>query len=590
MPFFYTLFFILMLVAGGCSDGNRGALDRADAIMEENPDSALTILTSLDISHLNSRDIPYYALLMTQAQIKTGIPLSTDSLIDMAYKKYNGDWFGDKGIRSNFYKGEVFFDQGRQRDAMKYYLTAYEEAKRLNNDYWHAKSSERIGDLYLLSFNFEETEKFRKESIEYYGKAKRSVNQNYSLVDLAVVYLELNRNDEALALLDSLYNECSKTYPEDRNLLDYIRRPMIDALVETGNLEEIDSTYYNLLNRNALSIENNILKSRINILKGDTINNEPTLKYINEITSSFDDKCFILYARYQNAKAIGDHALALQLVDSLLFYQNKVAEYIITESVAGAQRDFYSSMANQNHEKSQFLLILLVTTTIFSFIIGLCIWKYQHQKLLARKADLEASIESFVTIKAYSDKLTAETKFMSEKIRENEQNVEVLEKQISEKQKIINELELNVENQISNINQKNIVLETLFRDKWSTLNMLCAEYFEIGDSQKLRNQILKNIEEELRKISSPKGLGQIEDAVNKYMNGIINKLREECFFLNEKDIIFSLLIIAGFSVKAICFLTGIKSGNYYVKKGRIIKRISESEAPNKNLFVKKLTS
>ncbi len=174
---FITLIAVLTLLLCGCTGGNRHMLNQADAIMEQDADSALTILKSIDKNTLNKRDLPYYALLKTQAQVKTNVVLDSDSLIFIAYSNYSDDWWGDKGIRSNFYMGEVFYNKEKSREAMKFYLIALEESKRLNNNFWRAKASDRIADLFFNAFNYEMAANYRKQAIEYFGKAGNITNQ-----------------------------------------------------------------------------------------------------------------------------------------------------------------------------------------------------------------------------------------------------------------------------------------------------------------------------------------------------------------------------------------------------------------------------
>ncbi len=72
------------------------------------------------------------------------------------------------------------------------------------------------------------------------------------------------------------------------------------------------------------------------------------------------------------------------------------------------------------------------------------------------------------------------------------------------------------------------------------------------------------------------------------MDGIIDHLIHECPSLKGKDIEICTLIFAGFSVKSICFILDIQSNSFYVRKNRLLKKIKESNAPNMNLFIKKL--
>ena len=120
------LFLLFSLIISACSTESGRQLTYADRIMEEHPDSAMSLLMDIDRNSLKGSDLPYYALLYTQAQVKTDVPLDSDSLISIAYAKYGNDSRGDRGIRSNFYTGEVFFNRKEYREAMRYYLTAYE--------------------------------------------------------------------------------------------------------------------------------------------------------------------------------------------------------------------------------------------------------------------------------------------------------------------------------------------------------------------------------------------------------------------------------------------------------------------------------
>ncbi len=95
---YFSLILIGVLMCA-CSSPERKLLARADSVMEENPDSALAILEQLDRRSLDKSELPYYALLMTQALVKTDVPVDSDTLISLAYRKYADYRRGDRGIR-----------------------------------------------------------------------------------------------------------------------------------------------------------------------------------------------------------------------------------------------------------------------------------------------------------------------------------------------------------------------------------------------------------------------------------------------------------------------------------------------------------
>lgn len=105
-------------------------LTEADAIMEEQPDSAMAILERIDRSALTAdSDLPYYALLYTQAQIKNWIEVDSDTLINIAFDIYKDAGDSDLRMRAYYYKAQIAFNACDFKTSMRHILTAREIAK-----------------------------------------------------------------------------------------------------------------------------------------------------------------------------------------------------------------------------------------------------------------------------------------------------------------------------------------------------------------------------------------------------------------------------------------------------------------------------
>lgn len=89
-----ALLALILFLLSSCKSENGKLLNRADSVMEEHPDSAMMILQGIDRHSLKGNELAYYALLYTQSQVKTDIPLDSDSLIRIAYAKYSDDTRG----------------------------------------------------------------------------------------------------------------------------------------------------------------------------------------------------------------------------------------------------------------------------------------------------------------------------------------------------------------------------------------------------------------------------------------------------------------------------------------------------------------
>ncbi len=546
--------------------------------MESDPQGALTALEKINSADLSSSDYPYYSLLYTQAQVKNGIIITSDSLIKIPYEIYGRDNSGDLKRRACFYNAEISFNKGELRAAMKDALVAYEIAKSENNSYWIAKTAELMGDIFYEAYNYKQSELYTIESVEYYKKANRIANHRYALCDLASVYLDENRYDEALFLLDSLSNVVKSEDPLDTALINYINMPTYSALLNTNQLDKLeDITYHYLYTPTKREIiDFSIMNSYLLNAKGDANGAYLILSEANKLADNDPQHIQIMYASYQHALTTGHYQKAAMMADSLLLLQSRIAENLLRESVTGVQRDFYSSKARQQEQRSRFILYILIAVISALIIITTLLVLMYKLKIRAKKAELESNISSLMFFKKQAEHTGSENRRLS--------------KELSDKSVVLDHLQQKLEVKSQQEVQNMAVIEHLFKEKWITLNMLCNEYFEIGESEITRTAILNRIEKELNKLRTKKNLKEIETAVDTYMGNIMSLLREECVFLKEDDFIFLSLVFAGLSVRAVCLFTGMKYKLFYLKRSRLSKRISASKAPHKDYFLDKLSN
>lgn len=273
------------------------------------------------------------------------------------------------------------------------------------------------------------------------------------------------------------------------------------------------------------------------------------------------------------------------------------------ETINELHSDFYAKKSiDQQHR----IRIYLGMSVIIIFIVCLTfffIWRILRLRNKSQQAELEATIESVISMKAYSDKVYSEKISLQNEIKEKNATIDDIIYDLNHKTSLIDRLQhetkeqrIQIEKtnrQIEQISKehkeindnRNIILGKLFREKWKTLNLLCEEYYQKSSSQKMKESIIRNIESEIISLGSEESLKTIESEVNKYLGGIVEKLRKELPSFKNKDIAFCSLMFAGFTPKAICYILDIQNGNFYVKKGRLIKRIKESDSPYKDDFI-----
>jgi hypothetical protein len=120
--------------------------------MWTNPDSSLVILSAINRDSLQGdENQAYYALLLTQAQFRCNIPLTSDTLISKAVDYYSDNHNREHYTRSLLYKGGVYEDMGDPVEAMRWYKKA--EANADSADYRNlAQINFRMGLLYYNNY------------------------------------------------------------------------------------------------------------------------------------------------------------------------------------------------------------------------------------------------------------------------------------------------------------------------------------------------------------------------------------------------------------------------------------------------------
>lgn len=236
------VFFCLFICIGGigasislssCSSSVKNPLLLcADSLMEEYPDSALSVLESISSpQELPRADRALYALLLTQARYKNYITLEDDSLIKTAVEYYGDRKKSVRASKAHYYWGATYRDRGYTSFAVEEYLAAI----RLMpvKDEFLAMIYDNLAECY-------EEEDLSSVAAESYRSAyqilKGKSGQIYPLRGIARTFLLQNEQDSALCyyqqaldyaladqdsnLIGALYHDLAMVYNEKK---DYIQ-------------------------------------------------------------------------------------------------------------------------------------------------------------------------------------------------------------------------------------------------------------------------------------------------------------------------------------------------------------------------------
>lgn len=156
------------------------------------------------------------------------------------------------------------------------------------------------------------------------------------------------------------------------------------------------------------------------------------------------------------------------------------------------------------------------------------------------------------------------------------------------KRKKIEELSLLISERTARNYELEAQVNALYGSRLDTLNMLCNEYFEKCGSEKVRLSLYNEVEKHILALRDSNSIIELERIVNKYLDNILVRIKEELPELSRKDLTFLTYLYAGFSPRAVCIFTDITIKNYYQRRSRLKDRILASDALGKDFFVSKM--
>lgn len=200
----YLVILILGVSVVGC---HRNPVDSqlqlAESIMEQHPDSALTILQAIDGTVLKGETQALHALLLSQAYDKNYIDLTDDSLISIATNYYLSSSDTYHKMLAHYYRAVVNNNAGYYETSLLDALTALDLATDPIN---LARIESLNGRLFCKAKNYQESINWEQLSLYHNKMAGNTkwIPNNY--INLGNNYIMMFQSEKALLYADSAQN------------------------------------------------------------------------------------------------------------------------------------------------------------------------------------------------------------------------------------------------------------------------------------------------------------------------------------------------------------------------------------------------
>ncbi len=159
----------IALFAVSCEQKAGDTLLQAGALLEQEPDSALACLKTIENpERLQKAQRMEYFLLWVQAKDKADKDITADTLLQEVQQYYLRKKQWDKATLAAFYAGRVFHVRKEYSRAMQTYLDAESYAGHIDNNIRKGLIQHNLGGLYYKELIRDEAEKRLKAAFHYF--------------------------------------------------------------------------------------------------------------------------------------------------------------------------------------------------------------------------------------------------------------------------------------------------------------------------------------------------------------------------------------------------------------------------------------
>ena len=275
---------LLHLLSGcGITDESRKSMDRAEALMESAPDSAMTILDSITLGALSSeRDKARHALLRSMALDKTFVDTITFDVLQPAIDCYLEKGTPDERLRTLYYQGRIYQNRKEDEEAMKCFIKATEFNAGITDSLMLAHAYTAKGSIYYDQNKYISAIRSYLKGADIYRDISRVDYQTDNLLQVLDSYINIQDRYHSDSILD-IVKTLPREYYEAQNLYLHCRIVYANKFLSPMEIRDMLDT----IHRDRLNDDLLLDLARGYVRAGDKVNSMECLK---EVSLSFRDR------------------------------------------------------------------------------------------------------------------------------------------------------------------------------------------------------------------------------------------------------------------------------------------------------------
>lgn len=517
----------------------------AESIMEEHPDSALVLLRAIDAAGLNNHDDQMlYGQLLSQARTKNDEIDTTDlrkrGIIDY-FESLHDDL---RLMKALHYNANNAYNRNELQPAISDATKSIDIAKARSDAYWCARNSELIADLFESSYMFEEELPYRWDAYNYYSDCGRELNRQWALFALGINYDCLGDSAKFIEYVDSAINLSSRHLEDWRYafLNKYAKVSMYSYLIEKKDFpsaEEIEPDVIEF-NKSESGIISSCSLADASTLRGDYDAARAYLEKAGKVARNTQDSVYMYSSLSRLYRRAGD----IEMCDRYTMLVNKnqiqAVRDAMKQSVAVEQRNMKQAELSETRERELRLRVWIVAIIIGVAGLVACGAVFYRSRMRLKNAEIEKQASEVLLLHASLDE-------------EREGHT-----------------------------GKTELVRNLYKEHWETIGRLVKRLNKMDGTAKERDNILRKIDAELRKLADPALLPKIVAEMDEaYDGGISNLLSKGA--INEGEAAMIALVIAEIDTTTACRIMGVTRNTFYSRRRRLMAKIEKITDENRGV-------
>ena len=590
----------LLLAFTACKDPKAvtDVLNRAEAVMNEHPDSALNLLRSLTFDDFQKElNRARYALLHSQALDKNYIDVTSDSLISVAVEYYKDKDDVRSKFLSYYYMGRVHANGERYLQATSCLMESEQLVEEVGDDYLSGLLYSEMGRIYRLYYDYPKSLEAHQKAAESYERAGMIRHRNYMWLNKSSVYRDMNRDDEGEELLKKVLE--SAKAENDATLIRSCLGDLVMLYIKQGEMKEARELYEKWESIVGLQSASSSFMAELALMYAEEGNFNQAQSFIQEGWKHVANRMDSVSLSLSSAKIHyiqGKGMAAYEEVVKGMSLQNRGIRQALQQPVLTAQRDYLSEKLEYEAYRLQMEKRMRVLYLLVSLLLLVMIAYVSYRKLSTIKEKSQKTIDDLNHELLKKDlesrrKISCLLQELEDKDQTASSTIRLLRNELKKQQEdyslYVNETEKFKHEVQDALLQKSVLVADLFKKWFASMSKLVLalnqkDGKEENKNKKIRNEI--NLWQE-KYHEGNKGFRELERLVNQYNDDAMRHFRNEIQWEDEKDYRRVCCFFAGVSIRLIAIMMDEKEDAVYQNRYRLRKYLENSACIHKSLFL-----